>query len=457
MRSSLRRVAQLATRLLFVVALIVIFYIGQRLFYPEVAYWFWGYVVILLSYTLLVIAFLTSFGAFRVGEAKLSDLIIAGMLALLPANLLFYLVFSLISYALLPVRDMLIITACQWLACGLCCFIMNRVYFALYPAWSVAAVIGDDADDRVTMLKMRSLNQFYHIARLVDASEPLESILEAIEPYESVLIGSFDEQRKRRVLDACYRARKRIHLIPSPMDVIMNNVAKTQILDTPVLLCRNRDPALEQQFLKRLLDIVLSAAGLVAGSPFFLAIALAVKLTDGGPVIYKQKRLTKDGRAFKMYKFRSMRVDAEAGAVPGRLLVGRDDPRITPVGRFIRARRLDELPQLLNVLKGDMSLVGPRPERPEVYEQVRQHLPEFGLRLRTKAGLTGYAQIYGRYNTSLRDKLNLDLFYIESFSITQDLSLLLGTLKVVFTKESAQGVDENEFGDWDEPLEHGDE
>ena len=184
----------------------------------------------------------------------------------------------------------------------------------------------------------------------------------------------------------------------------------------------------EYLFVKRAMDIVLSLIALLITSPLFLVISAAIKATDGGPVFYKQCRLTKDGRRFDIIKFRSMKVDAEKDGV-ARLSTGETDDRITPVGRVIRKFRLDELPQLINILKGDLSICGPRPERPEIAAQYCETLPEFALRLQVKAGLTGYAQVYGKYNTSPYDKLQMDLMYIAHQGILEDLKLMLATVE----------------------------
>ena len=186
------------------------------------------------------------------------------------------------------------------------------------------------------------------------------------------------------------------------------------------------------------MDIVSSLAGCVILSPLLIIIAAAVKLYDGGPVFYTQDRLTRDGREFKMYKFRSMRVNAEK---EGARLAAKGDVRITPVGRIIRQLHVDELPQMFNILKGDMSLVGPRPERRQIADEYAETMPEFKLRLKVKAGLTGYAQVYGQYNTTPYDKLKLDLTYIANYSILMDIKIILLTFKILFVKENTEGVD----------------
>ncbi len=196
--------------------------------------------------------------------------------------------------------------------------------------------------------------------------------------------------------------------------------------------------SIEQALFKRSMDIAFAGAACLVSFPLILATAVAVKLQDGGPVLYKQKRLTIHGQEFYVYKFRSMRVDAEKDGVAR--LASNGDSRVTPVGSFIRKVRLDELPQLFNILKGDMSIVGPRPERPEIARQYESEMPEFRYRLRVKAGLTGYAQIFGKYNTTPYDKLKLDLHYIQNYSLMLDLKLMVQTVKILFMRESTEGV-----------------
>ena len=210
------------------------------------------------------------------------------------------------------------------------------------------------------------------------------------------------------------------------------------LFDTPLFLLRNNGIPADRLFFKRLMDIVSALAGCVLLSPILIIVAAAVKLYDGGPVLYTQERLTRDGRIFKMYKFRSMRVDAEKY---GARLAAKGDPRITPVGRVIRQLHVDELPQLFNILKGDMSLVGQRPEREQIAKVYEENMPEFRLRLKVKAGLTGYAQVYGQYNSTPYDKLKLDLIYIANYTLFLDVKIILLTLKILFVRENTEGVD----------------
>ena len=183
---------------------------------------------------------------------------------------------------------------------------------------------------------------------------------------------------------------------------------------------------------KRTLDILASSLGLTALSPLLLVLATAVKLDDKGPAVFKQKRLTKDGKEFEIYKFRSMKADSENEGVDSHK--EEDGERVTSVGRFLRKSHLDELPQLWNVLKGDMSMVGPRPELPELTDLYCKDIPEFRQRLQVKAGITGYAQVYCKNNDDPAEKLKYDLEYIEKMSLPLDLKILFATFKIPFKR-----------------------
>ena len=223
----------------------------------------------------------------------------------------------------------------------------------------------------------------------------------------------------------------------------MQEAKHIQAFDSPLMLVNRKTVNQEFAFVKRSFDILASALGGILLSPILIITALAIRLYDGGPALYKQVRLTKDGKEFMICKFRSMRVDAEKDGV-ARLSTGENDDRITPIGRFIRKCRIDELPQLWNIFVGDMSVVGPRPERPEIAEQYYKVMPDFQLRLQVKAGLTGYAQIYGKYNTDPYEKLEFDLMYINDMNIVTDLRLMFATFRILFSSESTEGVDSDQ-------------
>ena len=226
--------------------------------------------------------------------------------------------------------------------------------------------------------------------------------------------------------------------MPSISDIVLSGAEMMHFFDTPLFLIRSNALTVDQMIIKRVFDVIAGILLLLLTSPILLLTALLIKAYDKGPVFYQQIRCSLFGKPFAIYKFRSMNVNAEKDGI-ARLAQKKDD-RITPVGKIIRKLRIDELPQLFNVIKGDMSFVGPRPERPEIIEQYREELPEFPYRMKVKAGLTGYAQIYGKYNTVPYDKLKLDLYYIEHYSVWMDLKLLLLTIKIVLTPESTEGV-----------------
>lgn len=238
-------------------------------------------------------------------------------------------------------------------------------------------------------------------------------------------------------------------MMPKIPDVLIKGSDQLHLFDTPILLTREYALTVGQRAAKRMIDIVCSLILLAIASPFMLFTAVLIKCYDAGPVFYKQIRCTRDGRKFSIIKFRSMRVDAEKDGVAR--LASKNDARITPIGRFIRAVRIDELPQLLNILKGDMSFIGPRPERPEIIEQYMKEMPEFAFRMKVKAGLAGYAQVYGKYNTTPYDKLKLDLTYVENYSVWLDLKLMLLTLKILIKPESTEGVEDTQVTAMKEP------
>ena len=223
----------------------------------------------------------------------------------------------------------------------------------------------------------------------------------------------------------------------------MESAHPMHMFHLPILMLERYNPTPEFLFIKRAFDVISSGVALIVLSPLMIVIALLIR-RDGGTAFYRQKRLTKNGREFYVLKFRSMRMDAEKDGV-ARLSTGENDDRITPIGHFIRAVRIDELPQLINILKGEMSVVGPRPERPEIAEQYEEELPEFSLRLQAKAGLTGYAQVYGKYNTTPRDKLLMDLQYIANPSLAEDLKIIFATIKILFMPESTEGVEKGQI------------
>ena len=298
-------------------------------------------------------------------------------------------------------------------------------------------------EERFTQ-KIKSIKERYRLKRIMTQDKGAAAIKKGILQVNCVMISDIDLPLRNELVEFCYEHSIRVYLMPNVEDIMLNTAQATHIFDTPVLLCKNYQLTNEQRLLKRMTDIFISLFGLLAASPVMLIEALIIKLYDGGPVFYRQERLTDNDRIFRLYKFRSMVVNAEADGIAR--LASKGDSRITPFGRFIRATRLDELPQLINVLIGDMSFVGPRPERPELVEKNLLRYPEFKYRTKVKAGLTGYAQVYGKYNTTPEDKLRMDLLYIERYSILLDIKLIFLTFKILLQPDAAEGVDA-----WEQP------
>lgn len=290
---------------------------------------------------------------------------------------------------------------------------------------------------------MEGLIQTYGLGKRFDiiATYPIEDVLHQInllDGNEVCMLCGIHSHDRNIILKACVERNISVYLIPRVGDVVMSGAERMHMLHLPILRIKRYSPPMEFKIIKRSFDFVVSGILLILLSPMFLIVSILVR-KDGGPAFYKQTRLTKDGREFKIIKFRSMRVDAEkySGAV---LSAGENDPRITNVGRFIRACRLDELPQLINIFIGEMSFVGPRPERPEIASEYEKEMPEFRLRLQAKAGLTGYAQVFGKYNTTPYDKLLMDLMYIAHPSLLEELLILISTIKILFVKDSTEGI-----------------
>ena len=292
-------------------------------------------------------------------------------------------------------------------------------------------------------IKMDTRKDKYNIKKLISTSEGYEAICNEIRNFDAVILNDLPPQIRNDLLKFCFEQGIRTYVAPKISDIMIRGGKVVNLFDTPLLCISMNGMTLAQKICKRALDILLSSLALLITSPILLIVALAIKLEDGGPVFYRQKRLTVNDKEFEILKLRSMIPNAEklTGAVWS---AGESDPRITKVGRFVRATRLDELPQLINILKGDMSVVGPRPERRVFVDQFCKEMPEFAYRTRVKGGLTGYAQVYGKYNTTPYDKLRFDLMYIENYSLLMDIKLIILTVKIIFLKESTEGVEVTE-------------
>ena len=403
---------------------------------------FWGHIFILALYFILLLSFSIAYGGLKIGYLKPMDVFLSQIFTLFIVNFITYCQYLIIKIGFVDVIPMIGILVIQLFLAFVWAHITNYIYMSIFPPRKLLLINGEYAADDI-VAKFNTRKDKYRIVKKMNISEGLEKIhKECLEDYDGIIIWDVPNQYRNGLVKFCYGNGKRIYVMPKITDVLLKGSTQLHLFDSPVFLLRDYSIKIEQRFIKRILDIVLALVLIVLSSPFMLITAIAVKMYDGGPVLYKQVRCTINRREFQIMKFRSMRVDAEKDGVAR--LASKNDSRITPVGSFIRKCRLDELPQLFNILKGDMSFIGPRPERPEIIKQYLEDMPEFAFRTRVKAGLAGYAQIYGKYNTTPYDKLKLDLTYIENYSIWLDIKLLLLTAKIMFTPDSTEGVEENQ-------------
>ncbi len=390
-------------------------------------------------YAMILYAFILLMKGHRIGSLRILEIVLSQFIALILANVVTYFQVSLLSYKLAPVGGFLLMTAAQLVLTAIWAVLSNRVYNRVFAPQKMVFLY-DDPSKMALANKLNVIKERFSISYYIDAASEKNRILQIISQYPAVLVAVNDSAMQEWLIRLCYEKQKRVYLLPSITDVIKNGAQSVHAVDTPLLLCRNGRLTTEERIIKRIFDLLFSAVGIVVLSPFMLLTAAAIWLYDRKSIIYTQPRLTRGSKLFNLYKFRSMVVDAEKDGV--RLTVTNDD-RVTPVGKFIRRCRLDELPQLFNILLGDMSFVGPRPERPEIAAEYEKEHPAFRYRLNVKAGLTGNAQVYGNYDTSSQDKLLMDLMYIENYSFLHDLSLMFQTLRIILIPSRAEGFQED--------------
>lgn len=396
------------------------------------------YLVVALFFVLFIISGRV-YDAFLMSMQRISEIVYAQFLAVAVSDFIMYIVIWLLSKHLPNILPGVAALVGQVILAAVWAYNAHHAYFKIFPP-QATAVIYDTRQGTEKLIGKYGLDSKYKVVLTATADECIAN-LAMLDGVSTVFMSGIHSHDRNVILKYCVENNIGTFVIPRIGDTIMSGAYPMHMFHLPMLKVGRYHPQPEYLFIKRLLDIVISAAALVILSPIFLITAIAIKATDHGPVFYKQIRLTKDGKEFGILKFRSMRVDAEKDGV-ARLSSGDHDDRITPVGKVIRACRIDELPQLLNILRGELSIVGPRPERPEIAAQYCEEMPEFSLRLQAKAGLTGYAQIYGKYNTTPYDKLVMDLMYIAHPSIVEDLKIMFATVKILFVPESTEGVAE---------------
>ena len=429
---------RVAETLLEVLLLTLLYYICFKKGYTFYAYEHKGKYLLMGIYAVLMYAFFQNSDCTMFGQLNKMDLIIGQIISILIVNVVTYGQLCLIGNALMPLAPMAVLTAVEMAAAVVLVVLYTTLYHKLYAPHDMLLIYGHRRGVGLK-IKMDSRKDKYNIRKIISTEAGLDAICQEIRRHDAVILNDVPAQLRNDILKFCYRYRVRTYVAPKLTDVMLRGAKNITLFDTPLLLVKGTGLTPAQRVAKRTMDIILSSLAIAVFAIPMAAVAVAIKLEDGGPVFFKQKRMTRGGREFEILKFRSMIVDAEKYA--GAVLATDNDPRITKVGRFIRATRLDEIPQILNILKGDMSVVGPRPERKVLADEICKEVPEFAYRLKVRGGLTGYAQIYGKYNTSAYDKLRLDLMYIENYSLLLDIKLIILTLRIIFSKDSTEGVD----------------
>lgn len=374
-------------------------------------------------------------GAFRIDELRKSEILFYEVIAILFTNAIAYTQICLITAKLANVIPLLYLLVGQILVLILWTNFSFSIVHRLSPPEKMLIIYGSHLATEI-VYKMSKIEERYVITESANVDEGIDELTQRIDRFESVIICDVPARMRNDLLKYCYQQNKSIYVIPKISDIVIRSASDITYFDSPIIKCGSVGLTIEQRAIKRFIDVVCSLLAFIVLSPLFLIISLAIKLYDGGPVFYKQKRCTRDLKTFDILKFRSMIVNAEAN---GPQPAVDNDSRITPVGKVIRALRIDELPQIINILKGDMSIVGPRPERIEHVEKYSQEIPEFVCRYKVKGGLTGYAQVYGKYNTSAYNKLKMDLIYIQNYSLAMDFKLILMTVRILFKKDSTEG------------------
>lgn len=405
------------------------------------------FVIVMFSFTLSYLMLTKIYGGMDIGSRKSKSIVFSMFMVLLFTDLIAHLFLCIMDYTVVHNYHfvyerpdyLLLIFVIQMLIVLAASFGGNELFFAIYRPQKCVLVYNPYEDKQAFSSKLAKFRKQYRICESIPFDMyNLDTIYASIDKADAVFIYGLCAAERAGIVNYCFGANKDIYYDLEMSDIVASGGSMISFEDTPVIYSPIKNNNMLYRIIKRLADIFLSVLGLIILSPLFLIVSIAISVEDGGPVFYRQERLTIAGKHFNVLKFRSMKQnvgDIHESAI-------HDDERITKVGRFIRKFRIDEIPQLINVIAGDMSLVGPRPEMVENVEKYTQEIPEFAYRQRMKAGITGMAQVYGKYNTPARDKLIYDLMYIENYSIWLDIKILLRTVLVLFTpEESTEGFE----------------
>lgn len=409
--------------------------------------------ITLLTFTFVGMLFLKIYGGYDIGRKKSKPIIYSLFLAVMFTDIVTY-IEVMIMNTITPDIKAFRITSLEWLFLTLVIQLViiiifsyggNGLYFYIHEPESCCIIASSKEGIGRVFRGIKKYKKQYKVDHIVHFNN--KNLRQYIDQVETVFICEVPSAEREEIINYCYENRKNIYYTPEIADIVESNVENYLLDDISVFNYNVKTLSFEQRLVKRSMDLVLALIMAIISSPIWIISAIAIKLYDHGSVLFKQKRATLNGRVFDVYKFRTMRENVENRSVT------KDDDRITPPGKILRKIRMDELPQLLNIIKGDMSFVGPRPEMLENVNAYTEELPEFKYRLRVKAGLTGYAQIAGKYNTSPKDKLMLDLLYIEKYSVWKDIQLLFQTAIVFLKADSTEAFDTElgmEFDDFEE-------
>ena len=413
-------------------------------YYPRTAVpYMWKGEVVIVGIFFLVYLYLSHlYKGYWIHVTKRTEIIYSQFLSVFITSGIMYLVLILLCKRLPSPIPLLIMLFIQFIVILCWAYFADKWYCKRYPK-KKTVIVWDKRQGLDRLIEETGMDNRMDIIGVHNISEVREKKDEILSSAECIFICDLHSHDRNQLIKYSVDCDKMAYVIPRIGDALMIGSDSTHLMHLPILLVRRHPATLEYLIVKRLIDIIISSIGLIVLSPIILITSVAIKIYDRGDVFYRQERLTKDGKVFQIIKFRSMKMNAEEDGVAV-LSSGDEDDRITPVGRIMRKLRIDEIPQLFNVLKGEMACVGPRPERAEIAAQYEEFLPEFPLRLQMKAGITGYAQVYGKYNTQPYDKLLMDLLYISKASLIQDFKILIATVKILFMPESTEGVKEEE-------------
>lgn len=399
-----------------------------------------GNLLMLMFYCLILFLLFNIYGVGNIGKSSLADSIFSYALAICITNFFAYIQFCLIARRMLFFIPIISLSIKQLIVSVFACTLLFFLYTKLNPPKSIIAVCSDKSETNMILLKILNEHRHINLENTISETTDENILFQNIKNHDGVFLINVKEPIRGKIIEYCYSNSISLYITPTVSDLLIKTGSNTQISDTPVLFCSGKNDRTEFFIIKRIMDIVISIFALIIFSPIMILISLSIKLFDGGNVLFNQQRITQNGDKFKIYKFRTMKEGSEKitnhSAYKG-------DERITPIGAIIRKTRMDELPQFINILKGEMSIVGPRPESINNEEDYIKIIPHFSLRHKMKAGLTGYAQIYGKYNTTPEDKLILDLLYIQNASIFLDIKLMLSTIKIIFSSDSTEGFSNN--------------